>query len=192
MWIRTLLGSIVLGAGIVTTAGAQVESHMDDIKDQNANLYEVPWQERREVDFPPPPAPDNLIALDNEAIGSGYEYFVDSASVSLGGDQVLRYIVVVDSETGTRATYYEGMRCETRQVKTYGFVNRRGAFESMASSRWTRLPTSGPYAYRHFLAEQYMCDRDGWPISKQQVLNRLVRNSPSGVRVRPKSADLGK
>lgn len=190
MWIRIVLRGIALAGGAAAAAGAPAQSYMEEIEDQKAeDAYEAPWKENREVDFPPPPVQDNLIPLDAEAIGSGYEYFVDTASVSLGGDQVLRYVVVLESGTGSSATYYEGMRCETRQVKTYGFVTRQGAFKPMASSRWRRLRSSGPYAYRHLLAELYMCDRAGWPISEKQVLERLAQNDPSGVRLRPKPSD---
>lgn len=190
MWIRIVLRSIALAGAAAAAAGAPAQSYMEEIQDQEASPYEAPWQESREVDFPPPPVQDNLVPLDAEAIGSGYEYFVDTASVSLGGDLVLRYVVVLESGTGSSAIYYEGMRCETRQVKTYGFVTRQGAFKPMASSRWTPFRSSGPYAYRHLLAELYMCDREGWPISEKQVLERLAQNNPSGVRLRPKPFDI--
>jgi len=192
MCIRILLRSVALAAGIATAAGAPAQSYMEEIQERNASTYEAPWEEKRDVDFPPPPTPDNLVALDAQIIGSGYEYFVDTASVRLGDDQVLRYVVVVASDAGATATYFEGIRCETSQVKTYGFVTRQGAFKPLASSRWMRLPASGPFAYRYVLANLYMCDRDGWPISEKQVLKRLARNRPSGVRLRPAPTDMGK
>ena len=190
MWIRTVLGSIALAGGIVAVARAQVESQMDYIQDENASTYEAPWQEA-EVEFPPPPARNNLVALDGEGIISSYDYFVDPTSVTLGSDQVMRYVVVVESDTGTSATYYEGMRCDTSQVKTFGYVTRQGVFKPLASSRWMQLRTSGPYVYRYVLASLYMCDREGWPIGEKQVRERLARNS-SGVRLRPKPANTGK
>lgn len=190
MWIRTVLGSIALAGGIATVARAQVESQMDYIQEENASTYEAPWQEA-EVKFPPPPARDSLVALDGEGIISNYEYFVDPASITLGNDQVMRYVVVLESDTGGSATYYEGMRCDTREAKSYGYVTRQGAFKPLASSRWMRLRTSGPYVYRYVLASLYMCDRDGWPIAEKQVRERLVQNA-SGVRLRPKPANTGK
>ncbi len=190
MGIRYTLRSIALAGGILGAASTAAQSYMDEIQDQNASEYEAPWKEKAEVEFPPLPKRDDLVPLDAEAIGSGYEYFVDTTSLTLGGDQVLRYVVVLESDNGSRTTYYEGMRCETRQVKTYGYVARPGVFKPLAASPWKRLRTSGPYAYRHLLAELYMCDTEGWPITEKQVLKRLAQNSPSGARLRRKPFDI--
>ena len=165
---------------------------MNERQYESESGYVAPWKEQQGINFPPPPRPGDLVPLDSEAVGSGYDYFVDKTSLRLGTDEVLRYVVVVESRTSARAVYYEGMRCETKSVKTYGYVSREGGFKPLASSPWKRILPSGPYAYRHLLAEHYMCDREGWPINEKQVLERLAQNSPSGARIRRKTAELSK
>lgn len=182
-------GCCAILATVAPLALAQ-QSYMDEIQDQNASTYEEAWKEDNQIKFPPLPKPDNLVALDAEAIGSGYEYFVDAESLSLGEDKVLRYSVVLESGTGVRNTFYEGIRCETREVKTYGYASRQGGFKSVASSPWKRIRRRGAYAHQHLLAEVYVCDREGWPITEKQVRERLAQNSPSGTRLRRKPFDI--
>lgn len=73
------------------------------------------WQEHA----PPPPPPlrtHGLIPLDMP--GSSLRWGVDPASVSVGSDQVVRYVVVA-SGPQTVTGLYEGLRCQTGEVKVY-------------------------------------------------------------------------
>ena len=62
----------------------------------------------RETDAPPPPAIklDGLIPLDMPR--SALRFGVDPASVSLGSDSIVRYVVVAVSATGAVNALYEG------------------------------------------------------------------------------------
>lgn len=48
---------------------------------------------------------------------------VDPASVTLGPDGVIRYVIVAQSASGALNAWYEGLRCTTAQVKTYAHWN---------------------------------------------------------------------
>ena len=143
------------------------------------------WKESK-LKLPPLPSDDDLVALDSDAIGGGYDYFIDLKTISLGPDKVLRYIIVLQAKSGARNVFYEGIRCATWEVKTYAYAATDGEFKPVADSPWKYLYSRGHFAYRHFLANNYVCDANGWPIDEQQVRERFAKQNLSGIRVRPK------
>src|SRR6187551_2719821 len=73
----------------------------------------------KEVEAPPPPALTlaGLIPLDIP--GSTLRFGVAPASVTIGSDAIVRYVVVAYSTTGAVNATYEGIRCDTGQYKVY-------------------------------------------------------------------------
>ena len=141
------------------------------------------WSEIKGISFPPVPKARNLIRVGSDSLGTRYEYFIDGSSILLGSDDVIRYTVVLQSDTGVRNVYFEGIRCETMEARIYGYATRHGGFKPLASSTWTGLRAVGPFAYRLLLADKFMCDSHGWPIDGKKALTKLTRpasNRPSG------------
>ncbi len=161
------------------------ESIMNERPSDILSEEEDKWKEAK-IKFPPPPQDSDLVALDSEAIGGGYEYFIDPTSLSLGSDDVLRYSVVLQSNSGVRNIFYEGIRCATMEVKTYGYATQSGQFKPVADSPWKYLYSRGPFAYRVYLAQNYVCDSNGWPIDEKQVRKKIAQHNLSGIQVRPK------
>jgi hypothetical protein len=91
---------------LLLTAAAHAQSPADD----------PDW---READAPPPPAfkLQGLIALDMP--NSALRFGVDPASISIGEDGVVRYVVVATSDTGVVNALYEGIRCGKGDFKVY-------------------------------------------------------------------------
>lgn len=138
--------------------------------------------------LPPVPRDRDLVPLDSAAIGTRYDYFIDPTSVSLGGDKITRYTIVVQSDSGVRNVFYEGIRCETDEAKTYAYVSQKGQFEPLAQTSWKKILDAGAYAYRKQLLDRYVCDQRGWPLNEKQVRKRIAQNDPSGpgARTRPR------
>lgn len=73
-----------------------------------------------EGEVPPPPAlhTDGLVPF-QVSVHATLRYGVDPASVSLGADGVIRYVMVARSDSGALNAWYEGLRCASAEVKTY-------------------------------------------------------------------------
>jgi len=151
-------------------------------------VLEEPWQED-EIRFPAFPRAENVVPLDSERVGSGYRYFLDAASVSLGDDEVTRYTVILQSPEGSSNLFYEGIRCATDEIKTYGYGTRQGTFRAVADTDWIGVYAEGPLGYRTLLADHYVCDENGWSMKAEGVIDRLGRLDPRRPRVRPKPSD---
>ncbi len=135
--------------------------------------------ESDQITFPQAPQKSDLVRLDSELTDGRYEYFIDRASVSMGSDQILRYTVVLQSDTGARNVFYEGIRCASSEFKTYAYATESGEFRPMTSASWRKLSTTAPYDYRRLLAQRYVCDRDGWPLNEKQVQKRIAQIEPA-------------
>jgi hypothetical protein len=93
----------------------------------------------RETQAPPPPAVklDGLIPL--EIPGSNLRFGVAPASVTVGSDGIVRYVVVATSTTGTVNAIYEGIRCNTGEYKVYARHNPDSGWTPTKDSPWRSL-----------------------------------------------------
>jgi hypothetical protein len=175
-----LVSALAISLALSAAASAQ---RMNDEARRSTLVEEDEWSEIKGIRFPPIPTVNNLIRVDSASLGTSYEYFIDGASILLGTDGVTRYTVVLQSDSGTRNVYFEGIRCETMQTRTYAYATPRGGFKPLASSTWKDVRALGPFAYRLLLAEKFMCDSNGWPINEKKARAKLVRAArgrPSG------------
>ena len=104
----------------------------------------------KELETPPPPAlrTEGLIPI--EIAGATLRFGVDPASITVGTDSIVRYVVVATSSTGTVNAMYEGLRCGTGQVRVYAHHNPATGWVPARNSDWvdvSRTPNS-----RHSLA----------------------------------------
>ena len=76
---------------------------------------EKPWVEIQGK-MPDYPKPENLLEFD-AGPASNNLHFVDSSSISVGEDGVVRYSLVVKSPTGAMNVSYEGIRCQTNEAR---------------------------------------------------------------------------
>jgi hypothetical protein len=90
----------------------------------------------REVEAPPPPALnlDGLIPF--EIPRSALRFGVAPASVTLGSDGIVRYVVVATSDSGTVNGLYEGIRCSTGEHKVYARHNPGSGWVVARNGQW--------------------------------------------------------
>lgn len=103
----------------------------------------------KEQEVPPPPAlkTERLIPL--ELPGSLLNFGVDPGSVAVGGDGVVRYVVVARSSSGAVNAMYEGVRCSTGEWKVYARHSPDVGWKRVAESEWKEM--SGNAQARHSL-----------------------------------------
>ena len=137
----------------------------------------------KELQTPPPPAFNvgRLIAFDVGA-GSQLEFGIDPATLAIGGDGIVRYVVVARSRGGAVNAMYEGLRCTTGEVRTYARHNPGAGWYPVDGSEWKSL-WSGP-ATRHALmfARQGGCMGRAAPHSVQDIVRDLRNQDPAKSR----------
>jgi hypothetical protein len=111
----------------------------------------------RETDVPPPPAlrTSGLIAID--APRSELTFGIDPASVSVGADRIVRYVVVATSRSGVVNGIYEGMHCKTGEVKVYARHNPPGGWRMVNEPKWVAADEGSHRTYTWTLAKSGVC-----------------------------------
>ncbi|MEW6132508.1 MAG: CNP1-like family protein [Pseudomonadota bacterium] len=116
---------------------------------------ETPWEEMA-ASLPPYPKNENLIAFEVSSATSN-KFMVDTASLSVGKDGVVRYTVVIESPRGARTVNYEGMRCDTGEYKIYGFGQADGSWTENKRAAWEPFKQRSLLSYHKALSEDYFC-----------------------------------
>ena len=108
-----------------------------------------------EVKLPPFPKEQTLIRYDVTPKTS-LEYFVDSTSISLPGEGIVRFTVVAKSAAAENVSY-EGFRCITREHKIYARANRAGAWVMVKSASWEPISERTTQMFRRELYWNFFC-----------------------------------
>lgn len=183
------LFSVLIG---VTTVAQSAELHPEDaarhreapeLDGLEADLY------RREGEVALPKGYDEagLQWLDIDGGPNGFRYAMDARSVTYGVNNTVRYILVVESASGARNAYFEAMRCNPPEYRTYGYADASGQFRRSRKSRWIQVGRD-PWQMRESLAEQVICDYWSKPVEEYELMERLKgfgnnrwnTNDPSG------------
>ncbi len=131
------------------------------------------WKESESA-LPPFPQRKNLLPFEAGDLSNHNRYFVDKASLALGVDEVIRYTVVIQSETGLVNILHEGLRCLTREVKRYGFGTADGKMKRSQFDSWQRVRTRGMAAYQRELFNEYFCSDTRHPNPPARIIERLT------------------
>lgn len=87
---------------------------------------------------------------------SGFRFFVDRSSLSVGKDGVVRYALVARSPSGVDNVSYEGIRCKAKTMKAYAF-GRVGGRWSERGTDWQPLEPGGAQRPQLALWREYFC-----------------------------------
>ena len=129
-----------------------------------------PWTENT-APLPPPPGDGLLEARRSPTTGG--RLWVDPVSLRSDRDGVARLTYVIESTGGARTARFEGIRCDTRQYKTYAFLDHRGRWQRPTESAWRPIREQGLDTYRFDLYRYYLCDADDNPRSAREIRRRL-------------------
>ncbi len=125
----------------------------------------------KETEAPAPPALRTTGLIPLEIPGSQLRYGVDPASVSLGSDGVVRYVVVAASASGAVNGIYEGIRCNTAEYKVY--ARNAGAGWSTSGGDWRRLHDEPRSRHSLLVARTGACIGRGPNGSAAQIVRDL-------------------
>lgn len=131
------------------------------------------WKES-EISLPSYPRDENLLAVPLLATDT-LRIYIDRSSLVRGPDRVARFTLVVESASGARSVFYDGLRCETREYKTYAIGNPGQAFTPVKNAAWRQIPRPAANAFRYHLYQHYICDAHASPRSPEDVARLLTR-----------------
>jgi hypothetical protein len=122
---------------------------------ERTNEEKLPAAEQRPEALPTPPAKRGELIEFFVAATSEFRFFIDAASLSVGSDGIVRYVLVARSSTGTESVSFEGMRCATREVRIYA-LGRDGAWVGRETD-WRPIQARGVHAWHNELYREYFC-----------------------------------
>lgn len=118
-----------------------------------------------ELKIPPYPDDDDLMELHLDNPDNRFKYYIDEKSLSFSKkDYVLRYTMVIESRRGTRNVFYEGMRCSTKEYKTYAFGAGKGKLRLRKKPEWKVVGGARHTRYRERMMEDFFCE---WGLPRQ-------------------------
>lgn len=137
---------------------------------------EKQWKESA-VSLPPYPRERALHAVPVPPLES-FRLYLDGSSLERGADGVIRFVLVVESSSGARNVFYEGIRCETRQYKTYAVGTPEGRWRPLKEPKWQTIPNYGTSVFRHYLYKLYVCDSHSSARAPRDVMRELHAAGP--------------
>jgi len=142
-----------------------------------AGAQVIPSNEFEEADTPAPPPLklQGLVPIDMGA-GTDLRWGVDPASIRIGPDRVVRYVVVGQGQGGAVNGYYEGLRCDTAQVRVYARHARDGDWVP-AKAEWMPLQDNPAARHSLVLARNGACLGQAPNRSSDQIARDLAQSS---------------
>jgi hypothetical protein len=127
----------------------------------------------REVEAPPAPAytVDGLLALD--APRSSLRFGVAPASITIGADGIVRYVVVATGPSGAVNAMYEGIRCKTGEYKTYARHNPGSGWVIAKDPQWLSLQAAPMPRHALAIARSAACVGHGAAPSVERIVRDL-------------------
>jgi hypothetical protein len=158
--LRRLLFLAVALAGCSSSGGFQSDWERQNLKAQAAE---------EQVDPPAYPVAGRLLEF-GVIDGGGFHFFVDGATLSVGKDGIVRYVLVARSPDGVQNVSFEGMRCASAQHRVYAFGRPDGSW-SASRAGWRSLEAPAVQRRHTTLYREYFCPQ-----------NEPIRNAAEGVR----------
>lgn len=159
----------------VVTPATAIRDPFEPFSGPSSNGYqESPddiWKESA-IAIPSFPVDANLVLLPPGPRDT-LKVYVDSTSLSLAKDGVVRFTMVVVSSGGAHNVFYDGIRCATREYKTYAFGTEANSLEPMKDARWRPIPRFPTNAFRYDLYHNYVCDDSSVPRSPEDIVHKL-------------------
>lgn len=159
--------TLIALAGLLAAAGVRAQSPMP----LNQVWREPPKFEESEVNLPTTLRTRDLVAI--PLPGSELRMGIDPESLSNGADGVVRYVVVAASASGTINAIYEGVRCNTGEVKVYARHYPDSGWKATASPAWQKIGAGAAQRHTLEIVRNGLCTSDGRPRTPAEILRDL-------------------
>lgn len=158
----------------VCPSQAKQDRYVDEPEtfDYDESLKEK-WKES-DVTLPSYPRDSDLIPV-TLANSFTLKIYLDSKSISQAKDRIVRFSLIVESLSGARNVFFDGIRCETREYKTYAIGTAEKQYEAVKDSQWQRIPMLEFNSFRDYLYRHYICDSFSNPRSPSELV-QIIKN----------------
>ena len=163
--VRRMLFGLVAPALLSALASSNVFAQ-ESFEDRVAN-----WKEG-DVAMPAAPAEASLHEFFVSA-SSPNRFMFDRDTLTVGADQVVRYVLVIRTPGGAENVTFEGIRCNTNERRIYASRSSRGEWVPVKGSEWAPILDNTYNRPRAALAYELFCDGPAPPRSVDEVLRRL-------------------
>lgn len=123
---------------------------------------------------------DNLQTFD-VGQGTSLTYGIDPNTLTVGADGVVRYVLVARSGSGALNALYQGLRCQTGEVKTYGRWDNKASWNTDSKDSWQKLSSRGFTQPALALARAGICDGRTVNGNAQNILRTLKNGRPKDI-----------
>ena len=127
-----------------------------------------------EVQLPPYPQAANLVLVDAGS-ATAHKFYIDTSSIAIGEDGIVRYTMVTKAEGGATNVSYEGIRCDTREHKVYAFGGRNSSWVRARDPRWQRIVLKDLKPYPFVLYREFLCASGTRAVPVRQAVDALKR-----------------
>ncbi|HEY6897869.1 MAG TPA: CNP1-like family protein [Rhodocyclaceae bacterium] len=120
--------------------------------------YKGTDEEWKEQSIAPPAYPKDadLVALQLGPTERN-QFLVDASSISIGSDEIVRYILVIRTSGGALNVNYEGLRCKTGEHKIYAVTRSDGSWRVLPKAEWKPIENITMNRYKVALNREYFC-----------------------------------
>ena len=129
---------------------------------------------------PPSFSKDKLIPIDMPSYLS-VKVGIDPETLTVGGDGVVRYVVVMVNTSGTVNAAFEGIRCVSDEVKTYARVGSSGTWSVLPNQQWKPVNDNSATKHSHVITRQGACIARG-TSSKEETLKALQQKQKTSLK----------
>jgi hypothetical protein len=130
-----------------------------------------PWREL-DSELPAYPLEKNLIDTGVSKSGGPYRIYLDTQSLSVAEDGVVRYTVVIVSDDGIWNVTHEGLHCGKNMYRRYAY-GMNGDWQELPDSPWLPLKGVGINAYRKTFYVDYMCNPYGAYMQPDEIIRKF-------------------
>jgi hypothetical protein len=163
--------SVLLALAAMASPVAAQWSGWDYVRDEPVRS----WNEG-ETKLPPFPRESDLLQFDAGG-ASPHRFFVDPGSIAPGEDGVVRYTLVVKAAGGATNVSFEGIRCETRELRIYATGRDDGSWSAARDPRWRRIAAGDVNRHHGVLHGGVLC-RGRVPVASAGEAVKAVRQGP--------------
>ncbi|MGH8618485.1 MAG: CNP1-like family protein [Burkholderiales bacterium] len=178
---RRIAGLACLALVLAGCQGVPLLKLGEPERDAEGNL--IVWSESKPV-YPPYPLAANVVQFEGGNREEG-RFYLDKTSIVVGKDGVVRYTLLVLGEGGARTVSYEGIRCETREYRVYGYGRPDRSWSMPLESEWRRINYQYTNNYRAVLGVEYFCKGQAVLPTAAQIVASLVNDAPKVNRRAP-------
>ncbi len=173
---RLFLFAIGLTVLVAAVPAAAYKPPKESALDDFGTYDESKGEKWKELEVPLPAFPDdrNLIPV-RMPVTYTLKVYLDEKSISRAPDGIARYTLVVETLSGARNVFFDGLQCGTREYKTYAVGMPDKTFEPIKKPKWELVPYYETNAFRFQLMRYYVCDPNllTTALSARELIHRL-------------------